>query len=174
MLYLQIWKAVISLEQEIASVIKFILDVSGNPAPYYWEMEQDFIVPAIYFPPPLIESDGHTFDKYSLSFSWYIKFFHSDTTSAHFMCQKALAAIQGRRCYIPLIDEKGNLTKHAFRLKDPKMRGVDDGAVQLTLMWDSPRAYFVKPRDSYKKVEEFDILINEAFSDALKLLDEGE
>ena len=38
------------LEQELASIIKFTLDRAGNPSPYYWNVQENFCVPAAYFP----------------------------------------------------------------------------------------------------------------------------
>lgn len=129
------------LEQEIASAIKFILESAGNPAPYYWNVPQDFAVPAVYFPVPEITSGGDTLSSYNLNYSWYIKFFHKDTQSAHELAFSALTELQSRRNLIPLINETGELTGRGFRTHDPELKKIDDGAVQLTLTWDSPRPY---------------------------------
>ena len=67
------------LEQEIASAIKFILESAGRPTPYYHNVPQGFLVPAVYFPPPEIISAGDTLLTYSLEYSWYVKFFHRTT-----------------------------------------------------------------------------------------------
>lgn len=161
------------MEQEIASAIKFIIEASGDSAPYYWEMPQDFLVPAVYFPPPEIESFGHTFNDYALSFSWFVKFFHKDAALAHEACLSVLNAIKERRCYIPLIDAEGRRTKRSFRMNDPRMRNLDGGATQLTLMWDVPRAYFAEPR---KKIERFELNIRArgAFDSAVNQINEGD
>ena len=46
------------LEQEMASIIKFVLDRAGGPSPYYWNVPRHFCVPAAYFPTPEIDTGG--------------------------------------------------------------------------------------------------------------------
>ncbi|MCX4265958.1 MAG: hypothetical protein OSJ64_03975, partial [Firmicutes bacterium] len=59
------------LEQELASIMKYLLDTADNPSPYYWQVPQNFVVPAIYFPIPEIVSGGETFLTYKLDYAWY-------------------------------------------------------------------------------------------------------
>ena len=42
-----------ALEQEIASVIRFILDSVPGITPYYWDIPEGFVVPSVFFPQPL-------------------------------------------------------------------------------------------------------------------------
>lgn len=63
------------LEQEVASVIKYIIEKSGNPYPYYNEVPEDFIVPAVYFPVPEIVTGADTLSTYKLTYLWFIGFF---------------------------------------------------------------------------------------------------
>ena len=129
------------LEQEIASAIKFILENSGNPNPYYYSVPQDFLVPAAYFPQPEIISGGDTLLSYALTYTWFVKFFHKDTPSAFELGRAVLEALQRKKNLIPLIKDESEYIGHGFRMKDPSLRTVADGAVQLTLTWDSPRPY---------------------------------
>jgi hypothetical protein len=133
------------LEQEIASAIKFILESADNPAPYYYEVPQDFLVPAVYFPPPEILSRGDTLATYALEYSWYVKFFHKDAQSAHALGMAALTALQYKKNIVALIDTAGELTGRGFRMNDPALKIIDDGAVQLALSWDSRRPYYREP-----------------------------
>ena len=64
------------LEQEMASIIKFVLDNAQGPSPYYWNVPQHFCVPAAYFPTPEIDTGGETFLTYYMDYIWYIKLFH--------------------------------------------------------------------------------------------------
>lgn len=82
------------LEQEIASIMMFVLGRTGNPTPYYYEVPEGFLVPAVYFPVPEIVSRGDTFATYALEYNWYIKFFHSSTLLSHEMALTALTAIK--------------------------------------------------------------------------------
>ena len=128
------------LEQEIASAIKFILESADNPSPYYYEVPEDFLVPAVYFPSPEIMTQGDTLLTYALNYSWFIMFFHEDAVSAHALGFKALNALQYYKNTVPLIDEAGALTGRGFRTKDPSLKMID-GAAQLYLQWDSSRPY---------------------------------
>lgn len=130
------------LEQEIASAIRFILDSTNGPTPYYHNVPQGFLVPAVYFPPPEILSAGDTLLTYSLEYSWYVKFFHEDTQKAQALAFAALTALQGRKNVVPLIDENGAPTGRGFRMLDPLLKPLENAA-QLTLMWKSPRPYNV-------------------------------
>lgn len=129
------------LEQEIASIIKFVLDNAGNPSPYYWNVEENFTVPAIYFPTPEIVTGGETFSTYRMEYAWYIKAFHRTSEGAYAMAFDALRAIKGRRNLIPLISETGEKAGGGVRIDDPQLKVLDDGAAQLALTWVSRRPY---------------------------------
>lgn len=129
------------LEQELASIMKFTLDRAGNPSPYYYEVPQDFNVPAVYFPTPEIETGGETFVTYSMEYIWFIKIFHKSEQEAYAIGLSVLTAIKGNRNLIPLIDETGERAEGNIRVKDPKLKVLDNGAAQLTLEWTSRRPY---------------------------------
>jgi hypothetical protein len=129
------------LDQEIASAIAFILAAADNPKPYYWQVPQDFFVPAVFFPQPDINSDGFTLSEYSLTFSWFVKFFHKTTEDAQAVGFQVLNALQRRRNFVPLVGQNGEDTGRGFRLRDPSLRPLDCAA-QLTLIWESPRPYY--------------------------------
>jgi hypothetical protein len=156
------------LEQEIAGAIKFILENSGNPAPYYYCVPQDFLVPAVYFPKPEIMSGGDTLLTYALEHSWFINFFHKDTQSAYELGLNVLKALQRKKNVIPLIDEKGAYTGHGFRTRDPSLKPLECAA-QLTLIWSSPRPY---DRETGPITEKFDFNIHSrtAYNSAVRQL----
>jgi hypothetical protein len=129
------------LEQETASIIKFVLDNSDNPNPYYYRVPQSFFYPAAYFPTPEINTRGETFRTYAASYTWFIKFFGKTTEAAYERALLALAAIKRARNLIPLIGADGNPTGDGIRAKDPSLNTIDDGAVQLKIEWDSRRPY---------------------------------
>ena len=52
------------LEQEMASIIKYVLDRAGGPSPYYWNVPRHFSIPAAYFPTPELDTGGETFLTY--------------------------------------------------------------------------------------------------------------
>ena len=133
------------LDREIASAMRFLIDATNSPNPYYYNIPESFLTPAIFFPQPEITTRGDTLRTYALEFSWFVKFFDKDTQSAHLLAFAALTALQYKMCVVPLIDEAGGLTGRGFRMNDPAIRVVDAGAVQLTLRWDSARPYFEEP-----------------------------
>ena len=46
------------IDQEIASIIHFILGTAKGVSPYYFNMPQDFAIPSFFFPPPEFEAFG--------------------------------------------------------------------------------------------------------------------
>lgn len=160
------------LEQEIASTMKFILDNTGSPTPYYRSVPQGFLVPAVYFPPPEIISAGDTLLTYSLEYSWYVKFFHRNTQKAQALAFAALTALQSRKNVVPLIDEKGRQTGRGFRMLDPLLKPLDNAA-QLTLMWKSPRPYNADPSQKMM-VYDLTMTAKDAFEGAVSQITEME
>ena len=160
------------LEQEIASAIKFILESAGGPTPYYHNVPQGFLVPAVYFPPPEIISAGDTLLTYSLEYSWYVKFFHRTTQKAQALAFAALTALQSRKNVVPLIDETGKATGRGFRMMDPLLKPLDNAA-QLTLIWKSPRPYNVNPSQKMMTYD-LNMATKEAFDSAVSQITETE
>ncbi len=130
-----------TLEQEVASIISFVLDVAGKPRPYYREVPEKFRFPAMYFPTPEITTRGETFRTYASGYAWYINIFAETTEQAHELGLAALTKLKRARNLVPLIDEAGKPTGEKLRLDDPKLRKIDSGVVQLTIEWTSRRPY---------------------------------
>lgn len=142
------------LEQDIASIIKFTLDKAGNPAPYYWKVPKSFMVPSVYFPTPEIDTDSDTLSTYSMDYVWNIIFFHKTSESAYQRALLVLTAIRAKRNMIAVIDIDGNETKEILRVNDPKLKPLDNGAVQLEITWTSRRPYDV---DTSEKAQAYHI-----------------
>lgn len=140
------------MEQEIASIIKYVLDASENPTPYYYRVPQGFHVPAIYFPAPEVDTKGNTFHSYKINYVWYLKFLHRHTNAAYEVAIKALQAIKNNRNIIPLVDFEGNQLADGIRLKDTKLKEVEEGAMQLMLSWSSIQPYHA---EVLQKAQEF-------------------
>ena len=130
------------LEQEMASIIKFVLNRAGNPAPYYWEVPTNFIVPSIYFPMPELDTGGETFLTYNVDYSWYIKIFHKTKEEAYSIGIAVINSIRAGRNLIPLIKSDGSETDGKWvRLNDPNLKLLDAGAAQLTIDWRRRKPY---------------------------------
>lgn len=102
-----------ALEQEIASVIRFILDSVPGITPYYWDIPEGFVVPSVFFPQPELTPLGDTFASYAVEYDWYIKFFASTDEDAYASAAAALNAICAARLLVPLIDEAGAANRAA-------------------------------------------------------------
>lgn len=143
------------LEQEMASIIMFALNSAGNPAPYYYDVPENFKCPAMYFPQPEIATSGDTFLTYDMRFAWYINVFCATREKASAMAQQVLTAIKQSRNLIPLITEDGEKIEGSWlRLDDPSFQIVDGDVAQLTLTWHSRRPYASTLID-YDKVMKF-------------------
>ncbi len=130
-----------TLEQEVASIISFVLAAAGNPHPYYYEVPEQFSFPAMYFPTPELTTRGETFRTYASGYAWYINVMAETTEQAHELGLAALTKLKQARNLVPLIDEAGKPTGKKLRLDDPKLRKIDSGVVQLTIEWTSRRPY---------------------------------
>ena len=133
------------LEQDLASIMRFLTEKSGNPAPYYSDVPQQFRIPAVYFPRPEVSSSGDTLNTYALDFSLFVKFFHRTKEDAYDMGYTALNAILARRNRIPLIDDAGSPTGKYIHVRDPTLRAVDENAVQLQIDWTARKPFSVEP-----------------------------
>lgn len=130
------------LEQEMASIIKYVYEQAGKPSPYYWNVPQNFTVPAVYYPTPEIDTGGETFLTYYMDYAWYIKLFDRTEQGAYTMGHAALSAIRAAKNLIPLITEDGSEIEGSWvRVNDPSLKVIDDGAAQLTITWRSRRPY---------------------------------
>ena len=129
------------LDYELASIIKFTLDSADNPAPYYSEVKENFIVPSVYFPSPEIVTGGDTLSTYRMRFRWNIKVFHKTTEDAFSTAMSVLTALKQARNLVPVIDEEGDTTNHFLRIEDPEIRELDSGAYLLAIEWISHRTY---------------------------------
>lgn len=135
------------IEQEVASIVTYVLDHTGNPFPYYYSIPEDFRYPAVYFPSPEFVTDGETFLTYGMEFVIYSKFFALTSEDAYDLALAGATAIRADRNLIPLIGEDGEPVRRGWiRIHDPSVKVIDSGAAQLTLSWRSRRPYNQKPR----------------------------
>lgn len=142
------------LEQEVASIMKFVLTKSNNPTPYYNEVPEGFLVPSAYFPVPEINSRGDTLATYALGYDWYIKFFHSEVSLVNQLAFNVFSGIKASRNLIHLIDEDGQELRKGIRIKDPSMKIIDNCTAQISLSWDSYRPY---NKREYEKMVVYDL-----------------
>ncbi len=131
------------LEQEMASIIKFVLDESNNPAPYYWKVPESFTIPSVFFPPPEIVTGADTLSTYSMDYAWNIVMFGRSDQAAYEMGAMVNERIRFYHNLIPLIDTEGERIDGRFvRVDDPSTKLLDSGAMQLVVTWTSHRKLY--------------------------------
>ena len=161
------------IEQEMASIIKYVIAHAGSPSPYYWNVPKHFSVPAVYFPLPDVETGGETFLTYNIDYAWYIMLFHRTTQEAYAMALRVAQALRADRNLVPLISEDGEVIPESWvRVDDPQVTATDDGAVQLTVTWRSRRPY-ADVLEEVQTTRVFDIdvegkTIEDAYADTLE------
>lgn len=131
------------MEQELASIAKFILTALGSGVyPYYRELPESFRVPAVYFPTPDITMGADTLNTYRADYQWRISIICSDQQDAYRLGQTALTAIKKNRDLVPLLDAEGSqLGKRFFRLKAPELRVGTGNTVFLNLRFTVRKSY---------------------------------
>ena len=82
----------VTLEQEVASIMAFAHSSAGKPAPYYYEVPEQFKTPSIYFPEPEINTRGETFLTYASEYAWYINIFGATSAEAHTLGLRVLTS----------------------------------------------------------------------------------
>ena len=131
------------LEQELASIARFIYDNTGIQTVYYNEMPESFKTPSIYFPVPDVIARGDTMSSYALMYSWYVKVFDVRSNTAYQKAFEAFNALKQKRNLIPLINQDGTPAGEGIRVKDPKISKLDTGVAQIQIDWDSIRSFDV-------------------------------
>lgn len=130
------------IEQEMASIIKFVLDNAGGPAPYYWNVPASYVVPAAFFPPPEIDTGGETFLTYYVDYIWHIRLAKRSGQGAYAMGSAVVNAIRAARNLVPLIALDGSTIAGSWvRVNDPRLALLDNDDAQLTVTWRSRRPY---------------------------------
>ena len=134
------------IDQEIASIIHFILGTAKGISPYYFNMPQDFAIPSFFFPPPEFEAFGDTLQSFRFDYSWTIPVFAYDNSRAHAIAANVAHVLETYRRVVPLIGEDGKPIGKGLRLKDPEVKDLDKegvpGVAGLVLHWSSRRPYY--------------------------------
>lgn len=125
----------------MASIMTFALRSAGTLHPYYYDVPDEFRFPAMFFPQPEIITRGETFRTYASEYAWHVNIMCETTEAAHEIALKVLTKLKRKRNLVPLINEDGEEIGKKLRLKDPSLKRVDTGAVQLVIEWTSRRPY---------------------------------
>lgn len=129
------------LDQELASIARFVYDNIGIKSVHYGEMPENFKTPSVYFPVPEVITRGDTTTTYAIMYSWFIKVFDISSNRAYGRTFNVLNQLKQNRNMIPIINPDGTAQDKKFRIKDPRISKLETGAMQLQIDWDSVRTY---------------------------------
>lgn len=164
------------IEQEMASIIKFVLDKAGGPSPYYWNVPQSYRTPAAFVPTPEVDTGGETFLTYYADYVWYIRLASKTGQGAYSLGAAVISAVKAARNLIPLIAEDGSEIAGSWvRVDDPNLKVLDNGDAQLTISWRSRRPYN-DTADGAQRAQSFNVdvfmksgkTISDAYAEALE------
>lgn len=133
------------LELEIASLAKLLSKETGISIVHFNNIPDGFETPCIYFPFPEIEGSTHSLSAYGVDFTEYVKIFADTTEEASEYVTKAIMYVLANGWKVPIADDNGNQTNKTFYLKQPKMKEIETGVVQVEFSW--------KRRTAFAKVE---------------------
>ncbi len=154
-------------EQVIASIIKFVLDNSDEVTPYYYRVPENFIVPAVYFPVPFVDTRSGTYSSYIKNYNFNILFFDSSSNLAYCKATKVLELLNSNRNKVPIVDKDGQNTGKTVRINEMSITNGDNEVVLLKLNFDMHLPY---KEDTETKVQEF--FINAFYKEKLLTADE--
>ncbi len=126
--------AQITLEQSIASVVRFILnnDVEGSKA-YFDEIPDSYYSPSIYFPVPYVEGQQVTLRSY-LNTITFVAWFQARTDwEAEARAAKVRDALTLSRLRIPILNKDGTEPGQKIAVEQPQQRKIEEGIVSLSI-----------------------------------------
>lgn len=126
--------AQITLEQSIASVVRFILDndVEGSKA-YFDEIPDSYYSPSIYFPVPYVEGQQVTLRSY-LNTITFVAWFQARTDwEAEARVAKVRDTLTLSRLRIPILNKDGTETGQKIAVEQPQQRKIEEGIVSLSI-----------------------------------------
>ena len=133
------------ITSETASIAKFIIEnaVEGT-VPYYEEMRENFAVPAVFFPSPVVSSSEHTVSSYSFIYSWSVVVFATNDDLAYENALRIAKAIRDNAMLIPVVDSDGQPTDDYIRITKCEINANDSCAKSIDIGWRSTEFYRCK------------------------------
>lgn len=142
----------ITLEQDLASAIRFIQDNATEGTEFYFgEIPEDYKVPSIYFQVPYSLGSKATLRSYKTKVTLNVWFMAGTTWDAQSDAAGMMEKILLNDCVFPLISTSGNKLKAGLRISDPETKKIENGIAQLTFSFNS---YFYPEKD-VPKVQKF-------------------
>lgn len=146
------------LQDELASIIGYFY--SRQPIEFYTDrMPEDFFVPSMYFPLPVMSSGGDTLYGYKNTYQLFVKFFANRTPDALQAAGKIAESLKRKRFLIPLLSKEDGAATGRFVRLDAGMdiKELSEGIAQLSLKWRSRYPY---EREVYEKMGKLYLTVN--------------
>lgn len=113
-----------------------------HPVQVYTDrMPQDFVLPSMYFPQPIMADAPSSISSYRVDYSLAVKVFAKKDEQAADAAEQIAQTIRHSRMVIPVIDEDGHDTGQYMRIRKMDSRIIDEGVAQLTFTWTSRYQY---------------------------------
>ncbi len=142
------------MEQDYASIMRFMLNAWGKEDYYFQEMPEDFVLPSVYFPMPQLMIENNTVSSFKRRYSAYIKIFGEDSKSAqnesYSIASKIVTAIAKGKNNIPILDIEGENTNSWVKIRKLNLKKIDNNTHQIKITWDTHDEYFV---DDSQKIQ---------------------
>lgn len=142
----------ITLEQNLASAIRYIQDNTAEGTEYYFgEIPEDYKVPSIYFQLPYTTGSKATLRSYRTRMTLNIWFMDAGTWNAQRRASDMMENIMLDDCVFPIVEKDGEKRETGLRVVEPETRKIENGIVQLAFSFDS---YFYPEKDT-QKIQKF-------------------
>lgn len=139
------------LDQEIGSIIRCFNDV--NKVKVYIDMvPQNFIIPSMFFPKPLTESEIDSFSTYTNDYQMFVKVFEESSLKAYEAAESILEHIRRLRDIIPIYNADGTQSNDFLRIEKLNSREIESGVRQIEIRWKSRRRFVTESVDKINKV----------------------
>ena len=123
----------ITLEQSLASAVRFILDNDTNGArPYFEDVPEEFYVPSVYFPVPYVEGAKVTLDSYRNTITFEARIMAATDWDAEARAASLRDLLMLENLHIPIYGLDGKATGKSLRVLEPYQRRIERGIVLLS------------------------------------------
>lgn len=123
----------ISIEQELASIVRFVEESTGGIEKIFERIPEDFPIPSVFFPVPELSARKVSMQTMRTTLTWYVKFFASNDMGAYTLASTVESLILYRNCQLPMYTESGELEEKTIPVSAPEVIRVDYGVYQIKI-----------------------------------------
>lgn len=143
------------ISMEYAAIIKTLITLTSIPTDhvYYDQQQEGFQFPALYFPPVELDTFGHSLGAYRATNTAFVKVLAENDQDAIGYGHKIVHGIKKKKNHIKEVDTSGVETGKTFRISDPLLRPIDNGAAQIQLVWNPVYDYDREAGEPFETIE---------------------